>query len=139
VFLSAEKRGGVAERDAQRLLQALRSPAVAPATAAESGDAFPLGHDYRASSAHHLQKIFGADFANRVFELEPHEWSGPIRSAYGFHLVWIDRIEPEKVPPFDVVRSRVEQRFLSERREKHLAETLERLREQYGVRIEATV
>jgi hypothetical protein len=138
VFLSTDKRGAAAEQDAQRLLQELRSGGVTPQAATQRGDPFPLGHDYRASSAHYLEKIFGANFAKQVFELAPHEWSGPIRSAYGFHLVWIDQIRPEKVPPFDVVRSRVEQRLLSERREKHLDEKLKQLREEYGVRIEGT-
>jgi hypothetical protein len=139
VFLSSEKRGETAESDARLLLDDLRSRAVAPEAAVGRGDPFPLGHDYRSSSAHHLQKIFGADFADQVFRLTPREWSGPIRSAYGLHLVWIEGIEPEQAPAFDVVRSRIEQRFLSERRERHLEETLRRLRQEYGVRIEATV
>jgi parvulin-like peptidyl-prolyl isomerase len=139
VFFSSEKRGEAAQVEAERLLPELRSQAVAPKEAAGLGDPFPLGHDYRASSAHHLQKIFGVHFADRIFQLKAKEWSGPIRSAYGFHVVWLDEIEPEKLPPFDVVRSRIEQRFLSERREKHLEETLQRLRQLYGVRIESTV
>lgn len=139
VFLSTEKRGDDAGGEARRLLQELREAAVPPHAATQHGDRFPLGHEYRASSAHHLQKIFGADFASRVFQHEPRTWSEPIRSAYGLHLVWIEEIEPEKASPFDAVRSRVEQRFLSERREKHLEETLEQLRQKYGVRIEATV
>lgn len=136
IFFSSEKRGDTAQPEAQRLLQELRSTGAGPQAEAERGDPFPLGHDYHATSAHYLQKIFGADFANRVFELPPHEWSGPIRSAYGFHLVWMDEIEPSKVPPLDVVRSRVEQRLLAERRDEHLEATLKQLRDEYGVRIE---
>jgi hypothetical protein len=139
VFLSNDKRGVAVEQDARRLLEELRSRAVPPNPGSELGDPFPLGHEYRESSARNLQKIFGADFAKQVFELKAHEWSGPIRSAYGLHLIWIDAIEPEKVPPFDAVRSRVEQRFLSERREQHVEETMQRLRQQYGVRIDGTV
>lgn len=138
VFLSSDKRGAAAEPDAQELLQELRSTGAGPQAAAERGDPFPLGHEYRASSAHYLEKIFGSDFANRVFEVAPRKWSGPIRSAYGFHLVWIDSIDPEKLPPFDVVRSRIEQRLLAERRNEQLEETLKKLRNEYGVRVEGT-
>jgi hypothetical protein len=42
-----------------------------------------------------LARELGPGFARRLFELEPAAaWQGPIESGYGWHLVWMDSLEP---------------------------------------------
>jgi parvulin-like peptidyl-prolyl isomerase len=43
-------------------------------------------------------------------------WVGPLRSAYGLHLVLVTAIEPAELPPFEQVRSAVEREWFAERR-----------------------
>jgi hypothetical protein len=39
-----------------------------------------------------VAKVFGAMFAQPLFQLKPGSWQGPIESELGWHLVWIDSI-----------------------------------------------
>ena len=38
-------------------------------------------------------------FAKAVFQLKPGVWQGPVQSGYGWHLVFVDAIEPSRVRP----------------------------------------
>lgn len=138
VFFSAEKRGEAVADAARALLQRLRSQSVSVDAARRLGDAFPLGHHFDAHSQHQLAKMLGGDFARAAMALTPGQWSEPVRSAYGVHLVWVHASTPPRLPALAAVRGQVTQALLAERRAKRLAETLQRLRTQYGVRVERT-
>ena len=79
----------------------------------------------------------GPGFAAGVAALPPGEWSGPLRSGYGWHLVRVDAVRPAMVPSLDVVRDRVLQAVLEERRAWRLRETLKALRARYAVRVDS--
>lgn len=76
---------------------------------------------------------FGAEFAERVFELPVGRWSGPVASAYGSHLVWVHERRPRETLSFEEVRDPLRYAVLAERREQALARALEELRA--GVRV----
>jgi len=135
VYLSAGKRGDALENDAAALLEELRADDVAATDAVRRGDAFTLGHAYRSKSPAGVEKIFGDRFREQLFAVEPQRWSGPIRSPYGLHLVFVDAQEGEKLPEFASVERQVLRRLVSERRDAHFEQTLERLRDEYEVRI----
>ncbi|TFH24571.1 MAG: peptidyl-prolyl cis-trans isomerase [Myxococcales bacterium] len=136
VFTSRDRRGDRAEPDARDVLADLAAGPTPPADAVKSGDAFPLGHTYRSRSRTGVAKIFGDGFADAVLAAEPGRWSGPFESAYGWHLVWVDEKQGERVPEFSTVRSQVFQRYVNEKRTAHLEKTLEELREEYRIVIE---
>lgn len=136
VFLSAERRGETLASDAQRLLARLKSDSVRPDHGIALGDRFVLGHEFQSRSARALEKSFGSDFARRVFLIEPEQWSNPIRSGYGMHLVWVTEITPELLPPLESVRTRVAGALKTEERERRYGEMLARLLQQYEVRVE---
>lgn len=52
--------------------------------------------------------IFGAEFFSGVAQSEEGVWSGPVVSGFGPHLVWLERYEPETLPPLEEIRERVE-------------------------------
>ncbi len=137
VFLSSDRRGDTLEPDAELLLERLQREALPPEQATALGDVFPLGHRMRASSESNLGKLFGPWFARAAIALAPGEWQGPIRSAYGLHLVWIDDRRESSLPALDVVRGQVTQRYLAGIRQAELTRQMERLRERYTVRIAA--
>ena len=41
-----------------------------------------------------VEARFGAGFAASVFEAQPGGWSGPVASAYGYHLVLVSNPRP---------------------------------------------
>lgn len=136
VFTSRDRHGRDTAARAQTRLAELRTRAVSPGDAVAHGDPFPLGHTYRSRSRAGVAKIFGDTFAGAVIDAEPDRWSGPIESAYGWHAVWVQDRQGERLPEFTDVRSQVFQRYVNERRTAHLERTLTRLRDEYEIVIE---
>jgi parvulin-like peptidyl-prolyl isomerase len=136
LYLSEDRRGDAAEGDARHLLDEIRAGRVTAEAALEQGDPFLLGDQLPWQTGEALSELMGPDFAHGVAELPPGEWSGPLRSGYGWHLVLVDAVRPAMVPSLDVVRDRVLQAVLEERREWRLWETLKALRARYAVRVE---
>jgi hypothetical protein len=135
VFFSSARRGEEPAR-----AKAAEVSAVAAGSGegmAGVGDAFLLGHEYRRRSRRDLEKIFGPEFCAAVFALSPGGWSTPIRSAQGFHLVYVEERLPERDPPLGEVRSRVVHLHQDERRRERLREFVDGLRRAATVRIEA--
>jgi parvulin-like peptidyl-prolyl isomerase len=138
LFLSATGRGDHLENDAQALLARVRAQEIDAAAAAELSDPFPLGLQIRAYSQNRIVARFGKPFAERVFNLQPGAWSGPIVSPYGLHLVRVLEHSAPRVPQLAAVRQQVEQAVLTERAAAQLARGLERLRNLYEIRVERT-
>ncbi len=63
-------------------------------------------------------------------------WSGPVRSAYGLHLVWIHASVPGEPPRLADVRSQLSLELAQERQEERHAVFVRDLRRRYRVRIE---
>ena len=138
VFLANDRRGAAAARDGEHLLTRLRTNDTSPGEAVRLGDAFPAGAHFRGQSASDLMRLFGADFAHAALALDPGSLSGPLRSSYGVHVVWIEEKEPVRTPSFEVVRPQVLAHVLQDRREARLAAALRELRAKYAVRVEPT-
>jgi parvulin-like peptidyl-prolyl isomerase len=54
-----------------------------------------------------VERTFGGDFAAQVVALGPGEWSGPVTSGYGLHLVKVLELEPSRIPEWREVAGRV--------------------------------
>jgi len=138
VFLA--RRGSTdeaAELVARTLRDRLETQHVTAPDAVRLGDPFPASGSLRAQSPRELSRLFGPDFASAVMVLAPRTWSGPIRSAYGMHLVWVDdKIEPGW-PSVDAVRSRLTAQWSEERQMEQLETRMRELRAKYVVRVEA--
>ena len=100
-----------------------------------AGDPFMLQRSYAARSAQQIGNLFGTAFAEQLAALEPDKrWQGPIRSAYGWHLVQLDERLPELLPPVDEVANQVASDLNMERREQANAAYYQNLLERYEVR-----
>ena len=79
--------------------------------------------------------VFGKGFFERLVELSPGVWAGPVASAYGVHLVRIGESLVARMPPLEEIRGNVLRDWKTakarELRELHYA----RLRERYVVEI----
>ena len=63
-----------------------------------------------------MKKAYEA-FAEGLAALPTGEWSGPLESAYGLHLVHIDARTEGVLPPLDEVRAEVERDWAFAQRE----------------------
>ncbi|MEW6683486.1 MAG: peptidylprolyl isomerase [Nitrospirota bacterium] len=85
--------------------QGLKALAADPA--AEPGERTLLERDYTGVDEQTVTSLFGPEFTDRVFTLQSGSWQGPVKSGYGFHLVWIDVREAAEPRPFEEVRAQV--------------------------------
>ncbi len=54
-----------------------------------------------------IDGTFGKGFFERIAEIQPGEWAGPVKSGYGVHLVHILDSQPARTPPLEEVRDAV--------------------------------
>jgi hypothetical protein len=81
---------------------------------------------------------FGEGFADALGGLPEGEWTGPVASGIGLHLVRVSRRAPGALPPLDAIRGAASREFEADRRRRALDETYRRLRAEYEVVVEAT-
>jgi hypothetical protein len=134
VFVSMN-RGSTAEADARQILARLVSAAP---RAADGGDTLLLGEGFSRTPLDRIAALFGEDFAQAIKEATPGSWVGPLRSAYGLHLVLVTAVEPAALPPFAQVRAAVEREWFAERRAAAQAAQYQALRAGYRVIVQGT-
>jgi hypothetical protein len=135
-LISRSRRGERLRPDAEVLLEHLRSAGSTPETAAGLGDPFVGGHAFRGTARRQVAARFGTSFADAVLALPEGEWSDPIPSPFGLHLVRVERHAPERIPALEEVRDRVTLAWRRELRDAHLAQALAALRARYEVVVE---
>jgi hypothetical protein len=113
-FMQIFFKGEGAEERAR--IQAASLP-NAPAVVAETGDRFLLGNAFDDVDEPSVAHMFGPSFAHAVAAVEIGRWSGPFRSAYGFHLVKVTATTPSFARSFDEVRDRLVEEWRIEKQE----------------------
>lgn len=135
VYVSVSRRGADATKEAERLLARLNTTGE-KAAASELGDTTLLPHELALSSAGEIARVFGDRFAQAVAGMEPGRWSGPVRSGYGLHLVYVSERAASGPRPLAEVRDEVQREWLAARRREMADARYSRLRERYTVVIE---
>ena len=116
VFFNADDRGEEeAILEARRLRD--RMNASESGGAPEGGDPFVLPLAYDARSLPEVEELFGKTaFVEAVFSAETETWSGPVKSAYGVHIIFIVDRTDSRLPALDEVRRQVRRDLVSKRR-----------------------
>jgi PPIC-type PPIASE domain len=134
VFVSSARRGAEAPAEAERVLASLRRGSDAdPAT---MGDASLLEELYDRHTPAGVAGVFGEAFARAVFELPLAQWSGPVRSTYGLHLVRVRAREDGRVLTIDDIRDLLVREHQAERRRESIETLYRTLRDRYEIVIE---
>ncbi len=123
ILFSRDRRGDRSRADA---LAALADPDLA------QGDPTPLPGSLPLQSQVGIARHFGADFAAAVMVLPEGEWSGPMASAYGHHLVRVTAREAARNNTMDEVRVRVRADWLESARRTHREARIAEILERYG-------
>ena len=125
-------RPGARDRAAGILDKISGKPADAPEVATVA-DPFMFQDYYAERAPDQIAKEFGPDFAKAVFQLKPGAWQGPIRSGYGWHLVFVDAIEPGRVPAFEEVEPDIKSAWLDQKQREIKRTALEAMSARYRV------
>ncbi|MGH7787224.1 MAG: peptidyl-prolyl cis-trans isomerase [Candidatus Binatia bacterium] len=134
IYLSRAQRGAALDGDAAALHAMLRAGRPADEVAARA-DPFARGAHIALATRAQLAGILGPRGADGVFALPVGQWSEPIPSSYGLHLVLVETRAEGGPPPFDSVRGQVLHAWLDERAEARLHASLAALRRRYDVRV----
>jgi peptidyl-prolyl cis-trans isomerase C len=120
-----------AERALATLLrvQATRAPGI--------GDSFPGAVDYAGATPTQVRRAFGSsELSEEIFKASPGTWSGPYRSGFGWHLVYIAAHEPATVVPYEDAHEAVRRDALDALRATRNAQAYQRLETHYRVVVE---
>ena len=136
VLLRPERRGASMTADATKLLAKLRASGPEVATQ-DLGDASMLPAETQLQPLREVANSFGQDFADALMKLAPRQWSGPVESSFGLHLVLVRERTEGAAAELATVRPLVEREVLAERRKAELQALYERMLAKYSVRIDS--
>ena len=76
------------------------------------------------------------EFAKAVFSMKAGELlNHPVKTRFGWHVIFLESIQPEAILPFEQVRTAVKERLLMERGAKTIPELSKQLKEKSHIKI----
>jgi len=135
VYLNPEKNGEQLDAVANKLLAQLKSTDP-KADLSTLGDSTLLDPTFRDEPQRRVEATFGNVFAEKLLTLPVGEWSGPVVSEFGTHLVLVEERTEGRVSTLDEARAQVRREWENARRMEVNRKFLEDLLKQYEVSIE---
>ncbi len=132
VFVSPDAGSSAARHRANELLRKLRAGG---SESLVEGDPTLLPRTMVKASERDVASVFGAGFAGDVLALAGNDWTGPVASSYGLHLVRVDERVPARMPELEQIRRQVEREYETAQRAEANQRFLQELRERYQVEI----
>ena len=132
VFLDIAKRGNSALDEAARLLTVL-SDEGSESNPDTLGDRLMLPKTFRLTHVSEIVKLFGKSFSLDLINSPPGQWSGPVQSGYGLHLILVTDHIAGRLPTLDEIRKTVEWEWTAANRKGLKVNLYNRLREKYTV------
>ena len=100
---------------------------------AVDSDPFILGNDFNLMSKNDLQKNFGNSFYESLRSMNENQWSGPIASDYGLHIVFIKKKVSGYVPGLNQIYQKVYSDYLIMSRRENVINFLDEIKQEYKV------
>jgi parvulin-like peptidyl-prolyl isomerase len=107
-----------------------------PARPTEAGDPTLLPATMELASPQAIANTFGDAFVQQVDAAPVGQWSGPVESSFGLHLVLVDERGAVRTPTLDEIRPIVLREWQSGERQRQNQSFLAALRGKYEVRVE---
>ena len=138
VYISPDKHGEQVQSYANSLLDEL-TQADSKVDVTTIGDSFMLDQHYAQLTEHDVTRLFGEDFAGKLFTLPVGSWQGPVQSGYGAHLVRIDNRSERRQQKLNAVRKKVQTEWLARQRRDMDKNIYNNLRQRYEIVVEDVV
>ena len=100
---------------------------------AVDSDPFILGNDLKLMSKSDLQQNFGVSFYESLTLINENQWSGPISSDYGLHIVFIKKKIDGYVPRLNQIYQKVYSDYLIMKRRENVINFLDEIKQEYEV------
>jgi hypothetical protein len=131
IYFDPVRHGGKIDATIAAALRALRAKKPV------AGDLTMLPAELDAATESDIGRQFGAEFAASLKGLPVGGWKGPLKSAFGLHLVELSASDPGRPATLEDVRTGVERDLQEARSEEAKKAYYERLRAKYRVRVES--
>jgi parvulin-like peptidyl-prolyl isomerase len=83
-----------------------------------------------------VANLFGGQFSREIKQAKIGDWTGPVESGYGAHLVKVHQRVAGRLPELDEVRDVVRREWFAARRAESKEQFYDRLRDRYEVVVE---
>ena len=100
-----------------------------------SPDPFFLGKNFVDVSLKSIKSDFGENFASYFNNFKINEWSDPVESAYGYHIILVINSSDGYYPDITMVLKQVEIDLLQSKRDKAVSEYLDNIKSEYKIYI----
>ena len=132
VYLNPDRRADLAA-DAEKILGDLQDGANPDSL----GDPTLAQRAYPLARESEIARDFGDEFARKLVALPPGDWTGPLYSPFGAHLVKIDEHIEARLPELPEIRDRVLRDYQAEQRKLQKDVAYQKLREGYTVTVDS--
>jgi hypothetical protein len=132
VFLNPDKPGEPAVIRAKQTLDVLKASAAGDG-APDAGDPTLLPTSTPLSPLSDIARNFGETFAANLTDLPEDEWTGPIESPYGLHLVRVTERVDGHDPDLAQVRDAVEEKWRTQKRDEFQDQAYDQLLAKYEI------
>lgn len=132
LYLNPDRRQDLiadAEDMLTRLRQGANPDSLGDPTLAQR--AYPLAREGE------IARDFGDEFASKLVALPPGDWTGPLYSPFGAHLVKIDERIEARLPALAEIRDMVLREYQAEQRKLQKDVAYQKLREGYEVSVDS--
>lgn len=133
VMVNSLAHGPQSAERAKELQRRIESEALAPAAAIALGDEAFIPGALPPLSDKDLERHFGSRFVDALRGAPVEAWTGPIRSRYGHHVVFVHERGNAYLPPLAEIEDKVRQHLLQDRADEWLALRLQQLRAAYEI------
>lgn len=133
VYFSPDRRGAMVRADAERASSQLAGKPMDAPGIETAGDPFMFQKYYGDRPYDEFARQFGPPFARALVELAPGAWAGPIASGYGWHVVFVESLTPQRTPDYEEIEADVKSAWMEDRRTDVRARMYEAMRARYEV------
>ena len=138
VFIDKDaKHPGGAEKAAEKLKAELQAKGATFEDAPKYGDRYPYGQNYVKMTPDYIANQLGPDFAKALMGLKPsdHQWQGPIKSQFGYHIVMLTEHKPAHLPKLADLHDEVKNDMLRDTVDAYQKKAVEDLIAHYKVKV----
>lgn len=96
-------------------------------------DPFFLGKNFDRVSLKNINSDFGDDFSSSFKNIPINKWTGPIKSSFGHHIVYISNTNDGYYPDISQILNKVEIDLAQSKRDKAVEEFLNKVKSEYKV------
>ena len=135
IFINPDKHGADIQEHINNLLNKLSNDG-ANSDITTLGDSLMLEQKHQQVTEHDVSRLFGKEFASKLFTLPVGSWQGPVQSGYGLHLALISNKTDNQLPELNAVHEKVLAEWQAQQRQDMDKVFYESLRQRYEITIE---